>query len=476
MKKNLLKLGALAVALVVLFAACAQPAEDSAKSSGQDVIIRLFLDRPASETLKAGDRFQIRAGTKFAIPAYLAEETYSVDVPAFFQSSNGAVPYAAATKLEATRYVWRPRVRNSDDPEKGANVKALIPLARSVTGNNQYADWLIDKDVQDDVDGYVDNSGTPLVIDPSTHTSISASDISNANITVGNAQSLMYCDTDVTNATGALDAVAGTLNNAASAGGFVYVGVGGNPLKAYYFGAEDLSWINDPDVPLLPKVDAIEDILAVGAANITTTNPQYKGKAIFISQELAKDPTWKERPPSTANITGSGNPWFSVLDNYLPQKGTPTNPNNKYYETGVIQLVDGKADTAHGGSAQNNEGLPIVVTKDQYYVDLILINKVIDDPLKGGSLKKSASVYLELEVLSGSGPGGTPANVAIGGMPNNYFYMYTRDKHGFNTWDATNNKWNTDNANIKTVSLKPGINEVYLRYFSSANASDEMGL
>jgi hypothetical protein len=57
-------------------------------------------------------------------------------------------------------------------------------------------------------------------------------------------------------------------------------------------------------------------------------------------------------------------------------------------------------------------------------------------------------------------------------MPNTA-YMYTKDKHGFNDlWKmgGANAYYKSNNANIKKVSLKPGINELYLSYFSHGQA------
>jgi hypothetical protein len=393
MKKNLLKLGALAVALVVLFAACAQPVEET-KSKEEDVIIRLFLDRPVGETLKEGDSFQIRVGTKFAIPAYLKEETYT---------------FMNGTEQTITRYVWRSRVRGNQDESFGADLKSLIPLKRLRSGT--VANWLIN----------------PVELSPITAGAVATV---NGVLLLGG----------VSNLTTMVDS------------------------NGYVLSTDNISWVEDSTVPLLSKIVLQNAIDA-------DKNPD--GKAIYIGYDLNNDPNW-------GGIDSVTNPWFSVLDSELPQKGTPINPNNKYYETGVITLTSGKADVQHNSTLPTG-GVPLVVSKDAYYVDLVLINKVIDDPLKGATLKKSVSAYLELEVLpsvdfSASLGTALPFGKTNGGMPSAVFYMYTKDKHGFNTWNSDKNEWNTDNANIKTLSLKPGINKVYLRYFSSDNASEEMGL
>jgi hypothetical protein len=418
MKKNLLSLGALALVLGFVFAACAQPTEET-KSKEEDVILRLYLDRPAGQTLDVGDQFQIRVGTKFAIPAYLKEETYT------FKD-------AANADQTITRYVWRPRVRGSKDEATGADVKSQVPLARATAGGATYgeATWLIDM------------AEIALVV--------TASNL-------------------VDSATGALMAANTTYTYTPTTSGAVPV----DPST------DDISWVTDDTVPAAIKSTLRTDIIADGTAN--TLNP---GKAVYIGRDLDLDPNWKAMIGGTLTgisaLTGSEtNPWFSVLDNYLPQKGTGGNPNNKYFETGMITITSGVADISHdpGTTPTIVGGVPKIVTKDAYYVDLVLINKTVDDPLKGGSLKKSLSgAYLELEVLAPETNATPGVNGTVGGMDNSVFYMYTKDKHGFNTWNTADGKWNETNDNIKTLSLKPGINEIYLRYFSSDNASEEMHL
>jgi hypothetical protein len=426
MKKNLLKLGALAVALVVLFAACAQPVEET-KSKEEDVIIRLFLDRPANETLDVGDRLQIRAGTKFAIPGYLdleEEKEYVIEVPAGGVTDNSNV-FWSQDVYKIKRSFWKPRTRGDNINEAtGADIKHLIPLARSRT--------------------------IPWSINPAALSTDAAVAVTNAPTS---SSAIM--------ANAVPPSVSAILANDQEASSFVYVSYHGTPPTDHYYGAADLSWIDDPAVQLATKMDAYGHFK-------DNVNTQY------ISAAMSSDPAWALNGP----ITSTSNPWYSVLDSYLPQKGTPTNPNNKYYETGTVVITDGVADNNHNTippTMSNLGGVPKIVSKNAYYIDLVLINKTVDDPLKGGSLKKSVSVYLELEVLP---PNGTPVgtNNTMGGMDNRVFYMYTKGKHGFNNWDYTNGKWMENNDNIKPLSLKPGINEVYLRYFSSTNASDEMHL
>jgi hypothetical protein len=80
MKEKMMKLGVLATALVLafVFAACAQPTEEV--GVGSPVIVRLYLDRAESKTLKAGDEFILRGGEEFGTTgATEAERLAAVD-------------------------------------------------------------------------------------------------------------------------------------------------------------------------------------------------------------------------------------------------------------------------------------------------------------------------------------------------------------------------------------------------------------
>jgi hypothetical protein len=67
MKKNFVKLGALAfaVTLALVFAACAQPTDESAGGAGTPTIIRLYLDRQALPRVASGgaDKLLFTVGT-----------------------------------------------------------------------------------------------------------------------------------------------------------------------------------------------------------------------------------------------------------------------------------------------------------------------------------------------------------------------------------------------------------------------------
>ncbi|MDR1252988.1 MAG: hypothetical protein LBK62_12635 [Treponema sp.] len=138
------------------------------------------------------------------------------------------------------------------------------------------------------------------------------------------------------------------------------------------------------------------------------------------------------------------------------------NPKKKFLDSGQIAIRP-SYDPANG---VNGGGNSIQVNaKDIYYVDIELVNKTPAAKDRGSIFDQSISGYLELNI----------DNVAGGSSIVDGTYMYTKDKHGFNDlWKMENGAplWRSNNANIKKVSLKPGINEVYLSYFSNQRATN----
>jgi hypothetical protein len=134
------------------------------------------------------------------------------------------------------------------------------------------------------------------------------------------------------------------------------------------------------------------------------------------------------------------------------------NPKKKFLDSGQITLV---TSLGAGGSTVGGNTIQ-VNAKGIYYVDVELINQTPAAKDRGSIFDQSISGYLEVDIDS------TPITSVGDGI-----YMYTKDKHGFNDlWkmEGGNPLWKSTNSNIKKVSLKPGINEVYLSYFSRDRA------
>ncbi|MDR1253194.1 MAG: hypothetical protein LBK62_13705 [Treponema sp.] len=135
-----------------------------------------------------------------------------------------------------------------------------------------------------------------------------------------------------------------------------------------------------------------------------------------------------------------------------------TDPKKKYLVSGEVTIGPSIADTT------TSSDHPIQVDpKGAYYVDIELINQTPAAKERGSVFAGNISAYVEMSV-----------STAIGSL-DTHTYMYTKDKHGFNDlWkmDGATARWNTSNSNIKKVSLKPGINEVYLSYFSWERSED----
>jgi hypothetical protein len=149
--------------------------------------------------------------------------------------------------------------------------------------------------------------------------------------------------------------------------------------------------------------------------------------------------------------------------------------------TTVLQLLDPKKKVLSSGQvtvgatiAAGNDpaGTTIQVdAKGIYYVDVPLVNLTVASKDRGSVYAGSISGWVELWVIDIASPPPAPAF-----QLENKIFMYTKDKHGFNDlWKIDTNGaqiWKTTNSNIKKVSLKPGINELYLSYFSAQQAGN----
>ncbi|MDR1250836.1 MAG: hypothetical protein LBK62_01590 [Treponema sp.] len=146
--------------------------------------------------------------------------------------------------------------------------------------------------------------------------------------------------------------------------------------------------------------------------------------------------------------------------------------------SGVLTAAGG-VSTVGGGAA--NSGLIQTDNKDktQRYIDIELVDVKPSSAGFGSVFSGSISGYVELAV-TGAGAGGS-------GVAANTAYLYTKDKHGFNDFlriataadEAANGAlavgtavYGTRNANIKKVSLKSGINDIYLSFFSQHQNND----
>jgi hypothetical protein len=133
-------------------------------------------------------------------------------------------------------------------------------------------------------------------------------------------------------------------------------------------------------------------------------------------------------------------------------------PKSTYLTSGAIALNPTYTTGGTGGSTIQ------VPAKGPYYVDIELINQTPGDVKRGDIFAGSLSAYVELTILRTA-----PVTLATGDPLPDATYLYTRDKHGFNDlWkmDAGVPIYKTTNSRIGTVSLKPGLNELYLSYFS----------
>ena len=141
------------------------------------------------------------------------------------------------------------------------------------------------------------------------------------------------------------------------------------------------------------------------------------------------------------------------------------NPKKKYLLSGKItaKIPVVASDTPAGGNIQVN-------AKGIYYIDIPLVNETVASKDRGSIYSSSISGYVELALDTTANSNSLP----VGGNGTET-YLYTKDKHGFNDlWkmDGAIARWKTTNSNIKKVSLKPGIKELYLSYFSSAQFSN----
>jgi hypothetical protein len=132
MKKNLVKLGALALAvtLALVFAACAQPTDESAGGAGTPTIIRLYLDRQALPAIAAAgaDKLLFTVGT--LDEDLLADTTVSTGTSRF-RWVNSSVNSHTLDRYNT----------DMDDPEtlflksQDTELKAVYTATGSVVGN-----------------------------------------------------------------------------------------------------------------------------------------------------------------------------------------------------------------------------------------------------------------------------------------------------------------------------------------------------
>jgi hypothetical protein len=155
----------------------------------------------------------------------------------------------------------------------------------------------------------------------------------------------------------------------------------------------------------------------------------------------------------------------------------------KFLASGILRAVPGKDDnfagTVLGAGIQTDND-----DKTQRYIDIELVDVKPGSKGYGSVYSGSISGYLELAV--------SVSTVADSGVKDDTTYLYTKDKHGFNDFlrMATAEDvaarlaaggppltigqplYGVRNANIKKVSLKPGINDIYLSFFSYAQYNE----
>jgi hypothetical protein len=476
MKNNLLKWGALIAALVLLAAACTQPTEDaSSGNANKDVVIRLLLDRPEHQTLDVGDTFQIRVGQSVLSPARLVleEAQFTTTTPVYIDTSTaplltpvnaagvGVIAYPAGT-YTIKRYVWRPNTRADGTGETGTNNKASIPLNRprgiafvpagAPAAPTVFEAWL-------DSQLRLKTKQTTVGTNRALYTVAN-----NTNLTAATAFSLLPF------AAGAVGPAPAYAPNAGAAPSIYFYDTA---TQRIYVGTDDLQAIAglaSPAAATAPANAYTTDSVKImvyhneSNENTVTLTPQYNA---FIGNNLITGEWWTR---------AAGNDIHTILEDRIPTA--------KYFETGVVRITNGVPNIAQTAAAQDPGGVPkVVTTNSQYYVDIVLINKTPAAKEYGATLKSSFSGYMELEILpssdywdpvAGNLKGGVPTAPATwGGMNGSNYYMYTKDRHGFNSWNTAEGKWNTGNDYVKKVSLKPGINEIRLSYFSQGEGDVE---
>jgi hypothetical protein len=241
-----------------------------------------------------------------------------------------------------------------------------------------------------------------------------------------------------------------------------------------YVGTDDLNAIAGlAAIPAAaaPTADYTNDTIKILAYHLESNENVVTGpKSIaFIGRDLVNSEWWTR---------AAGNDIHTILEDRIPTA--------KYFETGVVRITNGVVNIGQAAAVQEPGGVPKVVTTDsQYYVDIVLINKTPAAKEFGSTLKSSFSGYIELEILPSSQYWNTKVNppaisgtapvapATWGGMDGRNYYMYTKDRHGFNSWNTAEGKWNTGNDYVKKVSLKPGINEIRLSYFSQGEGDVE---
>ncbi|MDR0584462.1 MAG: hypothetical protein LBG57_08965 [Treponema sp.] len=191
---------------------------------------------------------------------------------------------------------------------------------------------------------------------------------------------------------------------------------------------------------------------------INTVDPNDRTKVLAIPGD----------PPQVPALAGTRT--AAIAQSVLQQAG-----KKKFLASGILTAVAGAAQPgqAVGGAAIQTDN----DDKTQRYIDIELVDLKPSSPGYGSVYSGSISGYVELAVT------GAAAGFATSGVQANTAYLYTKDKHGFNDFlrlatqadvdaGAANNigepVYGVKNSNIKKVSLKSGVNDLYLSFFSYA--------
>jgi hypothetical protein len=232
--------------------------------------------------------------------------------------------------------------------------------------------------------------------------------------------------------------------------------------------------------------------LPIPAGNVTSVDATMYPYEIIPGQNEGKtalnpivdiaDRTRVLAIPAGTPLAAAGASAITDVETTLQASG-----NKKYLVSGALQAAAGVGATGDGPT-----GSAIIQTdnddKTQRYIDIELVDVRPGSKGYGSVYQGSISGYLELAIY------GVPTAPATNnsGMEEQRTYLYTKDKHGFNdflrmaTQDDVNARaavngtviqlgqplYRTGNANIKKVSLKPGINDVYLSFFSYAQYNE----
>lgn len=133
----------------------------------------------------------------------------------------------------------------------------------------------------------------------------------------------------------------------------------------------------------------------------------------------------------------------------------------KFLASGILQAVAGVEQ-----AGDQVQGVPIQTDNDQKkqrYIDIELVDLSPSSAAWGSVYSKSINGYVELAVTGTTATSGVDPTTA-------YLYTGKNKKRAFNDLHqvvAGVPVPRTNNANIQRISLKPGINELYLAFFSN---------